>query len=247
MTTAFEATTTSTSPTADRQGPWLHLLGWAAAVSSAADVALMVLVGAAIPPVVVGVVLSVVGIALLASRTRVGVALLGVTGTLLVLSSAPFAAPHLGHPGSAVDFVHAVVHLGGRIVVVASAVGAWRSASPVVARRLQRVALGALAASVVVAGVALASPSDDRGDAAVTVAVRDFEFPSTIEAGRGDDLFVDNRDWVRHTFSVRDTDLSEDLRPRSGTRVDIDLAPGTYRLFCDVPGHESMQADLVVR
>ncbi|MDP9441764.1 MAG: cupredoxin domain-containing protein [Actinomycetota bacterium] len=247
MTTTREPTTPAGSPVTDRQRPWIRLLGWAAVLSAAADVALMALVGAVIPPVAAGVALSFVGIALLARRPRAGTALLAAVSTLLVVSGAPFALPHLAHPESAIDFGHAVVHLGGRLVAVAAAVGAWRSAPALLARRLTRVAVGALLATVVTTGVAAGGSTGETaslGD--VTVPVQKFAFPPEVKAASGATVFVDNRDLTRHTFTVRGTSVSEQLRPGVGARFRLDLAPGAYPLFCDVPGHEAMRATLIV-
>ena len=113
MPIADQPTTGASSSATEPQQPWIRLLGWAAAGSGAADVALMALVGELIPPVAVGVALSVVGVGLLRRWARAGTVLLAAVSTVLVLSSAPFALPHLSHPESAVDFGHAVVHLGG--------------------------------------------------------------------------------------------------------------------------------------
>lgn len=247
MTTTHQPKAAAGSPTTDRQRPWIRLLGWAAAVSGAADVALMALMGAVIPPVAAGVALSFVGIALLGRRRRAATALLAAVSTLLVVTSAPFAVPHLSHPESAIDFGHAVVHLGGRLVAVSAAVGAWRSASPLTARLLKRVAFGLLLATVITIGVAAGASTDETaspGD--IRVPVEKFAFPPEVRMASGGTLFVHNRDLTRHTFTVRGTSVSEQLRPGVGARFRVDLAPGTYPLVCDVPGHEAMRATLIV-
>ena len=130
---------------------------------------------------------------------------------------------------------------------MAAAVGAWRSASALGARRLRRVAGCALLATVVVAGVAVGTSTTEApspGD--VTVRVEKFAFPAEVRVASGGTVFVDNRDMHRHTFTVGGTRLSEQLRPGAGARFRVELAPGTYRLICDIPGHEAMRAILIV-
>ncbi len=247
MTTTDQPTTPVGPPTTDQQRPWIRLLGWAAGVSATADVALMALVGSVIPPVAVGVALSILGIALLSRRPRPATALLALVSALLVVSGAPFALPHLAHPESAIDFGHAVLHLGGRLVALVAAIGAWRSASAVTARWLQRVAMGALVATVVMVGVSAGASTDETaspGD--VRVPVQKFAFPPEVRVASGGTVFVDNHDRTRHTFTVRGTSVSEQLRPGLGARLRLGLAPGTYPLVCDVPGHEAMRATLIV-
>ena len=38
-----------------------------------------------------------------------------------------------------------------------------------------------------------------------------------------------------------------ELPADSPVRVELDLAPGTYRYYCDIAGHENMQGTLVVQ
>ncbi len=248
MITAEHSRSITHEPASDAENPWTRVLLWAVGISAAADIALMALLSAVIPPVVVGVVVSLIGIALLRRRPRAGVILLGVVSALMVVTSAPFAAPHLSHPESPLDFVHAVIHLGGRLVAVAAAIAIWRSASPTTARPAGRLAAGLLLTTVVVSAVAAVSTNRDTarpGD--VTVPVRDWEFPPEVRVASGDTVFVDNDDLTRHTFTVKGTDVSRQIAPRTGVRFAVELEPGTYRLFCAIPGHESMTASLIVQ
>lgn len=248
MTTTADSTRNVWAPQMqDPQRGWTRLLVLAVAASAAADVGMMTLAGTVIPPVAMGVVLSLVGLALLRRWPRKAKVMLAVVSGLIVVSSAPFAVPHLAHPGSAVDFIHSSIHLGGRLVAVAAAIGALRAASPVAARRFGVLAAGLLGATVLLGAIATsltsrvaAAPGD------VTVAVRDFAFPPEVRAPTNATVFVDNDDLNRHTFTVADTDLSHELPAGAGVRFRLDLPPGTYRLFCSVPGHESMQAELIV-
>ena len=248
MTATDHTTGIAAAPSMSPRGPWIRLLAWTVAISTGVDLAVMALVGVVIPPLVAGAVLSLVGIGLLARRPRAGIALLAAVSTLLLLTSAPSALAQLAHPESGIDFGHAAIHLGGRLVAIAAAVGAWRLASPVIGRRLGLLAGGLLSVTVLVGVIAtvLATSRDPALPGDVTVVVRDFSFPAEVRVTRGDSVFVENADLTRHTFTVEGTDVSQQLPPGAGVRFGIDLDAGTYRLFCAVPGHESMQAALVV-
>ncbi len=89
-TTLPEPSATS-RPVAPRREPhpkvWLRPLVILTTVVALGDVVFMALIPSAIPPLVVGVVLTLVGIVLLRGRPRAGIAVLGVTS--LVLGSSP--------------------------------------------------------------------------------------------------------------------------------------------------------------
>lgn len=61
-----------------------------------------------------------------------------------------------------------------------------------------------------------------------------------------------NKDSQRHTLVVKDAagvlvgDKLEVVRNNDLSTGTFQLAPGTYLLICDVPGHEAMKATLVV-
>jgi plastocyanin len=247
MTTLDTPTTAAAGPRAERSGGWLRLLAWSAGTGAAVDAMLMALVGEVIPPLAIGVVLTAAGIALLRRRPRFAIGLLGVTGALLVVTGAPFALPELAHPESGISFGHAIIHLVTRLVAVVAAVGAWRGGSPAAARRIGAVTAVAMAGAVAIAAIAtLVTGSDAMQDGDVVVEVADFEFPPTVRVPTGGALFVDNADLLRHTFSVEGTGIAEELPARKSVRFGVDLPPGTYSVRCDVPGHDSMHADLVV-
>lgn len=245
--TAHPTTTTETSPDVTSGRSWIVVLAWLSIVAAVVDVGLPALSGVVIPPLAIGAVLTVIGLVLLRRSWRLGVVVLGVVNLLLLLSSAPFAASGLAHPESPLTFVHAVVGLGWRLLAVVAAVGAWRHASPASARWLGMTAVGLLGLTVVTAGVAtLVTPGATAQPGDVVVTVRDIAFPEEVRVASGGTVLVDNTDLLRHTFTVEGTEVSEELPERARVRVGIDLAVGTYRLFCAVPGHEAMTATMVV-
>lgn len=246
--TATHQPTRATSPRPETPGrPWIRLLVWLSIVTAAVDLAAPAMAGVVIPPLAVGAALTVVGLVLLRRSRRTGVVTLGVVHLLLVLSSAPFAAPSLAYPESPITFSHGVVHLGGRALAVAAAVAAWRYASVAGARRLGMLAVALLAATAVTTGAAaVLTPGATAQPDDVIVTVRDYAFPDEVRVTSGGHLLVENTEPVRHTFTVAGTDLSEELPERRNVRLAVDLPTGSYRLVCAVPGHESMTARLVV-
>lgn len=246
------APTATSQPTSDAvatkpRGPWVRLLVCSVLISTTVDIAVMVLSGALIPPVALGAVLSLGGLALLGRFPRAAVTALAMISVLLVVTGAPFVVPLLAHPDAALDFFHAAVHLGGRLVAIVAAVGVWRHASAEAVLWPARLAVAGLGAALVVAAVGVARTPDDAPAADdVTVAIEDFAFPTEVHVTSGGSIFAQNTDLLGHTFSVEGTDLSHQLPGRANLRFPVELEPGTYQLFCAVPGHEAMRATLVV-
>lgn len=234
-------------PDTGPEASWIRVLVWVCIVTAVVDLVVPGLAGAVIPPLAIGAALTVVGLVVLRRSWKAGVVILGVVRLVLVVTSAPFATPNLAHPESPLSFTHAVIQMGGGLLAVAAAVGAWRTASPVGARRIGIVAASLLATTVVSAGIAAlltATDSHQAGD--VRVLVRDITFPDEVRVASGDDVLVENTDLVRHTFTVEGTDLSVELPERTNVRVGVDLPVGTYRLICAIAGHEKMTTNLVV-
>lgn len=247
MTTTTPTQPTAAPTTARPLGPWAHVLAGATATVAVADLAYFAAIREVIPPTAVGAVLTVLGLLLLRARRRAGLAVLGITSAVLLGGGLEFATPHFAHP-EGVDWAHAVIGTAGRVLAVATAVAAWRGGSEPAARRTGAVALGALGLVVVVAAVAAVASTGDTAEPGDVVAVVErMAFPDDLVLTSGDALYVDNRDLVRHTFTVEGTDVDVELPARQGVRVPIDLATGTYELVCEIPGHESMTSTLTVR
>jgi plastocyanin len=126
---------------------------------------------------------------------------------------------------------------------------------------LRRAALAFLATGLL--AVTAACGGDDGG-AATTTAPVDADLvvravPSirwdassySVDAGEVT-ILLQNDDSVRHTLVVLDGDtrvggLQLEVNRRgdsdSGT---VTLEPGTYRIFCTVPGHQNMNSELIV-
>lgn len=226
---------------------WTTFLAVAAGFVALVDLVFFGLIGEVIPPLAVGIVLTAVGLALLRTRPRTGAVVLGATSLVMLLGSLPFAVDHFAHPDSGIDWFHAVVGVFGRAAVIIAAVGAWRGASEHAGRRLAVASLGLTALVVVVAVVATVTTSgDDRQDSDVVVAITATAFPDQLTVQAGEVLYVDNQHMFRHTFTVKGTDIDTALPALQGVRIPIDLAPGTYQLVCEVPGHDAMTSELIV-
>ena len=238
--------TTSTDHAADGVA-WVRLLAWLAGIIATVEVIFLGMIATLVPPLAAGIVLTVVGLVVLRRARQVGIAILGITSLLLLLGSAPFAAAHLSHPESAIDFSHAVIGTVGRLLAVIAAAGAWRRASPPGARRLTVAAIGIACLTIAISSLAmLVSTGDDARADDVPTVISDSHFADRITVASGETLYVDNTDVFRHTFTVVDTSIDVELPASVGVRVPIELSAGVYAAICDIPGHEHMTATLEV-
>ncbi len=104
---------------------------------------------------------------------------------------------------------------------------------------------------------------DDAGDAAgttpaaegqtVNVTLTEFriEMPSSVPAGPVS-FVVTNQGAVEHNFEVEgeglEEEFDENLKPGETKTLTLDLAPGTYEVYCPVGNHEDqgMMTELAV-
>jgi plastocyanin len=124
------------------------------------------------------------------------------------------------------------------------------------AHRLRALALALpLALGLTACGGDDAAPATAPATADVVVTAKDIHFTEDAYTAPAGDIEVAylNEDSVRHTLIILD-DQNEPIPdfkleiPGKGS-VDsgtVTLDPGTYTLFCDVPGHGSMTATLTV-
>jgi plastocyanin len=86
-------------------------------------------------------------------------------------------------------------------------------------------------------------------------AVSGLRFDKTAyEVAAGESLVAYvNEDTIRHTLVVvKDGTTVSGFELQINKKGDVDsgsvtLEPGTYELFCTVPGHQSMKAELIVK
>ncbi len=236
------------SPVHTRRNPWLPPLVALTGVVALGDVVFMALIPSLIPPLAAGVVLTLVGVTLVRRRPRAAIVVLGLTSAVLLLAGLAFLSSHLAHPGSPIDFLHAVLAIVGRALAVIAAVGAWRGAGASSARRLAAATLGLAGLAVAVSGVStLLTDGQSVRDGDITVTITGSQFPDVVVVEQGQTLHLDNQDLFRHTFTVPDSSLDVDLPAATAARVTVDLPAGSYGVICDIAGHEHMTAVLEVR
>ncbi|MBX3285770.1 MAG: multicopper oxidase domain-containing protein [Actinobacteria bacterium] len=85
----------------------------------------------------------------------------------------------------------------------------------------------------------------------VSVTLTEFSIsPATINVPKGGSLAIQNDGKIVHNFQVTGTDVkSKDIDGGSSETIDVSsLAPGSYEVFCAIPGHKDsgMTATLVV-
>jgi plastocyanin len=179
------------------------------------------------------------GIRRLAPRT---LAWLGIVSAVLLLSSAPAAAGALIHLESPASLL-----LITMLTVGGAQAGRAIRRNPGAGAKLARRALawlllllGAVAAVVLFAG----RPAAARR----VVEMAAFSFvPETVTAEEGRvTLRLENRDSVRHTFTVDELEVDVNVGPGQFREVSLVLAPGTYRFYC-IPHDPRMEGDLIVR
>lgn len=211
-------------------------------------VILQVVAGEIIPPLAIaGLVYAGLGILLARRRSRRLLAAVIVLGVIHLAGSAPFMLANLSHPESTVSFLsEAFLGLAGMVVLI-GAVAGLRTDRPG-ARRPIAIGAGLLAAAAVVVSLAAASgvESEALGRGDVPVETVRSAFPDIEVPAGGAVLWVDNQDPIHHTLVIEGTDVRAVLPGSTAVRVEVDLEPGTYRYFCDVPGHDSMEGVLHV-
>jgi plastocyanin len=243
MATAIDAQTKTSTQRGDR------FVATSALLVVGLLVLIQILARHVIPPLAIfGLTYAVLGVAALRSRNRwiAGVAI--VLGLLYVVGSYPFYSAVLAHPDSPAGFVaESFLVLAATVLLIGGVTGmreAWTKT-----RRPMALSAGALAIVAVVVALAAAAgvetSQQQPGD--VIVEAERSLFTAHVDVAAGGALWVENRDLFHHTLVVEGTDVHVGLPARKAVRVEIDLAPGTYRYFCDVPGHETMEGELVVR
>jgi uncharacterized cupredoxin-like copper-binding protein len=73
----------------------------------------------------------------------------------------------------------------------------------------------------------------------------------TIKAGKVR-FVVKNQGTVDHGFEIEGADVEEEIDPFPAGRtqtLELELAPGTYEIYCQVPGHKElgMRSELIVK
>lgn len=97
-------------------------------------------------------------------------------------------------------------------------------------------------------GGATADPAADGGGASstTTITMRDNEYVPSDPVVADGDLQLVNEGASPHTFTVEDEDVDVDVEAGAEATASIDLAPGTYTLFCEFHRSQGMETTLTV-
>jgi plastocyanin len=147
-----------------------------------------------------------------------------------------------GFVAAAVPGTMAVLAVTGLLAAVAAFAGRNRAATanPVGPRWL--VVGGAIALGIVLVAGSILDRSDDQPgpDDLVVITDRSAFEDSELEAEAGTvRVFMDNRDYFWHTFTIRALGVDLAVPVEATGRVTFEAAPGTYRFVCAIPGHEA--------
>lgn len=229
--------------------PWRRTAAIGACVMTAWAVTLQSFAGEVIPPVaVIGIVFALLTAGLVVVRRRWIGLIAGALPLITIAGNVPILVFDLSHPEEATVFVLAAVSVAAALVTSVAGFLLWfrraGAATPLLAAGLGVVFVAAVVGAVASDGVEDAAALDT--DIEVVTRALAFEPTEIVLAAENGGIWVDNVDPFRHTLTIEGTDVDLQLPGSSSQRVDVDLSPGTYSVFCAVPGHEAMVATLTV-
>jgi len=242
---SIEAVETNTDQS--NTAAWMKVTFAGAVAMAAWSIAVQALAGIIPPVAVIGFIFTVFAVFLHGDRPRLGL-IAAIVATLTVLGSIPIIVDDLSNPESAPAFILNLVSMAASALVVIGGFSAFRRFSGerigVVARVVSIAIVVGAVASVLVASntISIAAAITDTQVVASRVAWEPGEI--SVAVGRG--VWIDNRDGIRHTFTIENTDIDLEIAALKSNRIDLDLAPGSYHIVCTVPGHESMTGMLTV-
>jgi len=228
---------------------WVALCRWAGFTVALWAVALQLMAGEFIPPVMgIGLVLGGFAIFLKGERRRLAAVFAGLALVALV-GNLSGTIDELSNPTSAPAFILTLLVSLAALVAVVGGVAAFFRWSPDPRRPIVITAVALFLVGITVSLVAAAGIESDVALASdIEVLAQGIEFlPEEIIVSGGDvGVWVDNRDGIRHTFSINELEVDLAIPGLKAQRVDFQAEPGEYTIFCTVPGHEAMTAILIV-
>ncbi len=240
-----EAATAAQSPVS----AWIGLVRAGAIVMMVFATVLQVTARTIIPPVlVIGIVFLAAAPFLKGERRGLGLGL-AIFGAAAYIGNLPIIVDDLTHPESAPAFILQLLSTVGVGLVVIGGVAAWLRRPT---RLLQPLAMAAVGVFLVgtIGSIAVAAGTDTvaalPGDVQVTAEQLMFAPEEVRIDGSATGIWIDNKDGIRHTFTVPELSIDVEVPALKARRVDIDAPPGSYQIICNVPGHESMTGTLIV-
>lgn len=236
---------------ADRPaGPtWMAMARAGAIVMVIFAIALQATARTIIPPVaVIGVVFLAFIPFLKNERRWVGLAA-AVFAVTAYAGNFPIILDDLQNPESAPSFILQLLSTVGAFLVTVGGVAAFFGPPARWVRPLALAAAGVFIAGTV-GSVALAVNTDSAtrlpDDVQVT-AQQLMWAPDDVVINTGNSgIWIENKDGIRHTFTIPELDIDVEIPALKAQRVDIDAPPGSYLIICTVPGHESMTGTLTI-
>jgi plastocyanin len=229
---------------------WPNVLIGALAALVVTFIAIMAVVGAVIPPLVVfSIVFALLAVGVVRWPGKRWLLIVAAVLVLLaILSNLPFIIEDLTHPETIATFFLPFASVVAGIVAIIAAILAWMRKSSSSSIYVVGGAVAIVVVALVVSLVATLSVSDDaRAEGDVVVTAEDIEYPEKITVPAGTKgLYIENKDVVRHTFVIEGQDVKKELPGSTNKRLEIDLPRGEYEFKCDVPGHERMEGVLEV-
>lgn len=202
-----------------------------------------------IPPViVVGLIFGGFAPFLVGERRRLGLPY-AVVAALALLGNGPVILDELLHVGSAPSFVLTLLSVVGATVAIIAGLGAflqWSTGAttPITVTAAAVFGLGTLMSVAIFATTENAVALD--GDVEVVAEKVEYTPGDITVAQNATGIWIDNKDGIYHTFTVKELAVDLEIPALKAARVDIDAAPGSYTYICTVPGHESMTGTLTI-
>jgi plastocyanin len=228
---------------------WMRLARGGAIVMVLWAIALHLTAGILIPPVaVIGLVYLAFTLFLRGERRRLGLAL-SIFTAVAFLGNLAVISDDLQNPESAPAFILTLLSTAGVLLALTGGLGAFFRWP---AWPIRTLAVGALAVflagTVGSLGIAAGTGSDAALPADVQVTAQSLMWaPEDIAIDTtATGLWIENRDGIRHTFTIPELGVDVEVPAFKTRRVSIDAGPGSYRVICTVPGHETMTGTLVV-
>lgn len=246
MTETIEHTTheaaTPTTTTA-----WMKVARAGASTMVAWAIILNILAGGIPPVIVIGLVFLGFVPFLRGERPRLGLAFALVSIVTLV-ANLPIVIDDMSNPESAPAFILNLLSVVGVAVSAIGGFAAFRRMDDTAISRVAWAAPSVFVTGAVLSLVLAAQTTSDPalpGDVEMVASGAQWQ-TADIEVARGDGLWIDNQDGVRHTFAIESEGFEFEIPALKSVRAEIDVAPGTYAFVCTVPGHESMVGSVTV-
>jgi plastocyanin len=168
---------------------------------------------------------------------------------LLILINVETIIQDIAHPESFWNFaVFGIAALTLAIVGLIASITTLASRGDNPAPRVAYGAGAVIVVAVIVSGIATLTLEDDvsvAGD--LRVVAEDAEFhPVAVSGSGGVGVFIENKDPIRHTFSIDALDLEVEIPGSTDRRVEISAPAGTYEFFCAVVGHDDMKGTITI-